>query len=70
MGLSDAFVREEKLEDPVCAVVYDGRLASVPTTVVMFVLLETEVLVEAPTAEDNGADRVFFIREKMDVTRV
>lgn len=63
-------VREDKLD---CVwIVYEGRRASLaavtPTTAVWFPMA---VLVDAAeTAEDRGADRVFFILEKMEVTRV
>ena len=70
MGRSDAFVRDEKVEEPVCVVEYDGRRTSDVPDAVLFGMLPAGALEETVTAEDSGAESVFFIRENMDVTRV
>jgi len=68
IGLSAAEVREERLD---CEfwIVYEGRLCSLGLPVVL-----EAVFVEFPdaaaTADDIGAAKVFFIREKMEVTMV
>lgn len=70
MGLSEAVVLEEKLDVLVCIVVYEGRLISVkPAGAALLVGLTVVVDAEA-TADDKGADIVFFILEKIEETRL
>lgn len=56
-------LRDDRL-DCVCMVI-EGRLGSLLAAPLTLPL----PLTDAATADDRGAERVFFIREKIDVTR-
>lgn len=70
MGLSDAIVLPEKLDELVCVAVYDGRRALDALDVGALVLLVVVALEGVAVVLDKGAANVFFIREKRDVTMV
>lgn len=69
-GLSEAVVLEEKLDVLVCIVTYEGRLCSEKPVGGALLVGLTAVVEAAATADDRGADIVFFILEKIEETRL